>query len=294
LKPNDPTEPIRKVLSNTEFGETERRDLLNQALVYANELREMYAKEKARGDHLEAVLEKMRASAREQLHQRQTRFATVAAHELRTPLTPLNGFLGLLKRMEGSPIDEPNVRSEYLDICLRQVGRLMRLVEDLAAAAQPDVSPELRPERLELFRSVTDLVAGLRESDRKRLIVEVPETLECYVDPLSLLQVLRNVTVNALQYSPEECPVVIAAKATQVDAIQIEIIDQGPGISPEEIPSLFQRFDERSPDVTGGLGVGLWLTRRLTESMGGTVDIQGHPAGGTIVRITLPRPEEET
>ena len=289
LKLRDPSDAIRHALANKDIDDSERKDLLNQALIYARELRELYAKEKARSDHLEAALEKMHAATRQQLYERQTKFATVAAHELRTPLTPLSGFLGLLWQMEESGSVDIALRREYLDICLRQVGRLSRLVEDLTVAAKPNVDPEVRPETLLVAVLFRDLVAGLRESDRQRLRLEVPETLEVFADPLSLLQVLRNVTVNALQYSEKECPVFLKASAVKENQTEITVVDEGPGIPPENLPTLFQRFDERASDVTGGMGVGLWLSQRLTNAMGGTMSVENNPKGGTIVKVQLPQ-----
>jgi signal transduction histidine kinase len=113
--------------------------------------------------------------------------------------------------------------------------------------------------------------------------------LRAWVDQDRLEQVLANLVRNALQYSPPESPVDVAAGPGPVpDTVQIAVDDRGPGIPAERLPELFDRFGERAPDQTGGLGVGLWIVRELLTAMHGDVRVERNADGGASLRVTVP------
>jgi signal transduction histidine kinase len=103
------------------------------------------------------------------------------------------------------------------------------------------------------------------------------------------VQVLTNLVRNALQYSPDGTPVDVAAGPGQgPGTVQVTVDDRGPGIPAERLPQLFDRFGERTPGQTGGLGVGLWIARELLTAMHGEVRVERNANGGASVRVTVP------
>jgi len=133
-----------------------------------------------------------------------------------------------------------------------------------------------------------------RESHKVNLAV--PTHLEVLADPARLRQVLVNISVNALKYSPPQTPIAFAARTLRVDGKQIVIIsitDKGKGISPKDHYLLFERFVRLESDINStvrGSGLGLYISRRLIEAMDGKIwlESRGIPGEGATFHIQLP------
>jgi signal transduction histidine kinase len=227
--------------------------------------------------------------ASEHQRRREQQFATVTAHELRTPVAGLLGSLVTLERLFGSE-RLPALALELLAASTRQARRLARLVEDFAVVARETKGGILmNPARVEVAQ-VLDAVAGeLDHQAATRLRVEVTPGLRAWADQDRLVQALTNLVRNALQYSPDGTPVDVAAGPGQgPGTVQVTVDDRGPGIPAERLPQLFDRFGERTPGQTGGLGVGLWIARELLTAMHGEVRVERNADGGASVRVTVP------
>jgi signal transduction histidine kinase len=227
--------------------------------------------------------------ASEHQRRREQQFATVTAHELRTPVAGLLGSLVTLERLS-APERLPPQALELLGAATRQARRLARLVEDFAVVAkETEGGILLNPARV-VVAEVLDAVVG--ELDRQaatRLRVEVAPGLRAWADQDRLVQALTNLVRNALQYSPDGTPVDVAAGPGQdPGTVQVTIDDRGPGIPAERLPQLFDRFGERTPGRTGGLGVGLWIARSLLTAMRGDVRVERNADGGASARVTVP------
>jgi signal transduction histidine kinase len=119
--------------------------------------------------------------------------------------------------------------------------------------------------------------------------VEVAPGLRAWADQDRLAQVLANLVRNALQFSPPASPVDVTAHPGQDPGTVLMVIDdRGPGIPPERLPQLFDRFGERAPGETAGLGVGLWIVRELLTAMDGDVRVERNGDGGASLRVTVP------
>ncbi len=225
----------------------------------------------------------MAARLEEDERQRRTLLADVS-HELRTPLAVLQGELEAM--IDGvHPTDEA-----HLAAAVEEIRMLTGLVEDLRTLALAEAGT------LALHRETTDLpvlaqeVAASFESLAAgagvNLRVQMPDDLPLVeLDPLRVRQVLGNLVANALRYAPASSDVLIAGER-ESDRVTLSVVDHGPGIAPEVLPHLFDRF-ARSAESRGS-GLGLAIARRLVEAHGGTIRAEGPAEGGTAIRFDLP------
>jgi histidine kinase len=212
------------------------------------------------------------------------------SHELRTPLTAIKGSMEGL--MDGVlPANDATFQQIHAE-----ADRLNRLVDDLqelsrveARAYQLDIRPL---EVSSLVQTVTKRLAPQAESKRISLDVELPADLpRVLADEDRAIQILTNLTGNALQYTPEGRRVTITAKRVN-DEVQISVRDTGVGIQPEHLSHIFDRFyrvdKSRSRQAGGGSGIGLTIARALVEAQGGRIRVESEGDGmGSIFSFTL-------
>ncbi|HEY0095835.1 MAG TPA: PAS domain-containing sensor histidine kinase, partial [Archangium sp.] len=236
----------------------------------------------------ERLLEELRRA----MHARDA-FLTVAAHELRTPLTTLGLRLQTLWReTRGEPGTRFTQRVlEQAEAMRRQVKRLTDLVNGLMEAARSGEGLlPLELEDVELCALVARVAAELEpEAARARCTLELEA--ECAVpgrwDRARLEQVLIHLLSNALKYGAGR-PVRVHVSRVEERA-RLTVRDEGIGIAPEHLPRIFGRFERAvSERHYGGLGLGLYMTRRLVEALGGTVHVESTPGAGTTFTVELP------
>ncbi|HZI09508.1 MAG TPA: HAMP domain-containing sensor histidine kinase [Myxococcus sp.] len=217
-------------------------------------------------------------------------FLTVAAHELRTPLTSLRLQHELLGRSLPPGVLE-RVRGRLLG-AQRQVTRLSELVESLLDVSRI-VTGKLRLELAEV-----DLVPVVRETvERLREVflqagceveVRAPEPLRGQWDVHRLDQVLVNLLTNAAKYGAGK-PIRVALEGDTA-SVRVSIHDEGIGISPEDLPRLFGKFERAvSERHYGGLGLGLFISRQIVEAHGGDITVESEPGNGSTFTLQLPR-----
>lgn len=217
------------------------------------------------------------------------RFVADASHELRTPLTTLRsvGEVGLRKSRS---VDEYR---EIIGSMLEEAQRLQLLTQRLLelASAEGD-APTVQRTRVRLDEQVRAWVgewAILAENKNQRLVVT---TAECVVhtDEILLRQALQNLVDNAIKYSPEGTTIDVRVRVERASA-RIEVTDQGPGIGEEYRTQLMARFfrpDSGRGRERGGFGLGLALTKAYLRVLGGTVEHEPAPGGGSVFRLKLP------
>ena len=228
--------------------------------------------------------------ASEHLRRRQQQFTTMAAHELRTPITALLGSLATLERLLSPARLEPQELA-LLAASSRQARRLARLVEDfMVVAKETSGGISITPTRVEVEQLIKGVVADLDHLGADRVQVSAAPGLWAWADPDRLAQVLTNLVRNALQYSPPTAPVAVVTSPGP-GTVQVAVDDHGPGIAPDKLPQLFDRFGEHPAGPTAGLGVGLWIVRELLTAMGGNVWVEHNADGGSSFRITIPAAE---
>ncbi len=214
------------------------------------------------------------------------------AHELRSPLMVLDNALEMLDT------DYAELSAEEFDHLLstaRRTARRMRtLMEDLLSAGTIQSGHfVVAPRRTELEAIVldaVDLVGPVLDGRGQLVTLELPEeACPVMADARYARQVLTNLLANASKYSPEHS--VIRVEATPVEAmIRISVIDQGPGIPPEQQAGLFERFYRvRSDTDAPGVGLGLAIAKGIVDAHGGSIGIDSELGSGTKVWFTLPK-----
>ena len=217
-------------------------------------------------------------------------FLGLLSHELRTPVTTIYAAANVL----GRPVStlDAETRGEILHDMVAESDRLYRLVEDLMVLARFD-------EHIELVRDpglLQHLVSGVLESERPRwpavtFEFEPPPSLPAVAgDDTSIQQVVRNLLSNAAKYSPAGSQVTIAA-VPEDGGVALRVLDHGPGIQPSEADELFDPF-YRSPTtarLASGAGIGLYVSRRLMDAMGGRIWAKRRPGGGSEFGFWLPQ-----
>jgi signal transduction histidine kinase len=243
-----------------------------------------------------AMLETMVADAiayeqQKQLNEFKDEFIMNVSHELRTPLTQVYGFIELLHDYH----DQLDNRQQITFLSRAKYGcqELMHLVNSILDATK--ASSGLKPpplQNLEVAAVAQEVLDHLdpRQREEYTLQLAVPDDLIVKADHQYLRQILRNLVSNAFKYSPKHTTISIYTNpATTEERVKgnpqvcIAVKDTGPGIPPEEIPQLFQRFARLKRDVSGtvrGTGLGLYVCKQLVEAMGGTIWVESTGIAG--------------
>lgn len=229
----------------------------------------------------------------EKLFNTQRRFLTDVSHELRTPLTVIKGNIGLLRKL--GETDE-----ESLSSIETEVDRLNRLVGDLLLLAQAESGRmPLAMETVELDTILLEVYQQMRVLAGDRLQVKLIEIDQVPVkgDRDRLKQVMLNLVSNAVQYTPAGGQVSLALRRSGGQA-QFLVIDNGPGIPPEDLPHLFERFyraeKSRRRSHGSGFGLGLSIAYWIVRHHGGTIDVTSGEGKGTTFCVWLPLYLENT
>jgi two-component system, OmpR family, sensor histidine kinase KdpD len=216
-----------------------------------------------------------------------TALLAAVSHDLRTPLASAKAAVTSLRSSDVQWGEED--RDELLATADESLDKLTHLVDnllDIARLQAGALSVFPRPADLEeiVSRALDDLGPAAQD-----VLVEIPRKLpEVRVDPAILERVIANVTANALRYSPPGSPPLLTA-STLGDRVELRIVDRGPGIPEEDWDRVFVPFQRLGDtDNTTGVGLGLALSRGLTEAMGGSMDPEQTPGGGLTMAITLP------
>jgi two-component system sensor histidine kinase BaeS len=209
------------------------------------------------------------------------------SHELRTPLAVVRGNVEAI--VDGVHPADP----DHLRAILDETELMSRLIEDLRTLALSEAGT------LSLHREPTDLGALLENVVRAfgpaaatgsielSLEVEGPiPTLD--VDPVRTREVVENLVANAIRHTPAGGSVTLSAALVGAD-IEVAVADTGPGIDPDLLPTLFDRFTKSAG--SGGSGLGLAIARQLVLAQGGTIAADIPPGGGTTIRVHLPQGE---
>jgi two-component system, OmpR family, sensor kinase len=221
-------------------------------------------------------------------------FLAIAAHELRNPLTPILLCVQLIRGAEQSG-DSVKARAELdrLDRLLKHfVARTTALLEVAQISSN---KLHLKPSRLdlsELTKRILNDYAPLILRSGSELTANIQNGIIAHLDELAISEIMENLLSNAIKYG-EHKPIELTLTATD-DSAQIVVRDNGIGIDGKDQDRIFERF-ERVVRREGhsGFGIGLWLTRNLAESMGGSITAIGKPGTGSVFTVKLPiKPRE--
>lgn len=244
----------------------------------------------ARGGTSGAVLLLADVTEATRIEDAQRRFVADASHELRTPIAALKGMLELL---DDGAKDVPEVRDDFISTMQNEVERLGRLVADMLTLAQLDAGSlrlTLNPEpAVALIASVTRVMQGLADPAGVTLSMEADDGLCVLADRDRIVQVLLSLTDNAVKHSSAGGTVHLAASAT-ASGVRFAVADDGPGIAPDELPRVFERFYQVDAARTSGSGTGLGLAiaKEIIEAHGATIEASSALGEGTTFSFVLP------
>ncbi|MDE1148575.1 MAG: ATP-binding protein [Azospirillaceae bacterium] len=229
-------------------------------------------------------------------------FLAHATHELRTPLNAILGFADLLRREFHGPMGDARYL-EYAEDVHAAASHMAAVVDDtldLSRAESGQVTLDVR--EVDVGRAVHDSTRMLRTLATDcgvDLAVKLPDQpLRLRTDPEKIRQIILNLGSNALKFTPRGGRVTVEVQAdTKGGALILIVRDTGVGMAPHELPVALKPFgqvrDAQQPGVRG-TGLGLPLTKRFVEMLGGTLDIASVPGRGTVVTVRLPGMPEQT
>lgn len=247
---------------------------------------------KGLADTFDEMLDRLQAS-----FEQQRRFVQDASHELRNPLAIAQANLELA-------LDDPRATVDDLRrsarIAHESNGRISQIVEDLVAQARSSV-PRAMVAEVDLVALAAEVVAEMAAPAGRRGLALATTTMGdngnggtsgavvVHGDGAALRRAVTNLVTNAVRLAPSGSTVTVATGRRGGDRATIAVIDQGPGIAPDQQQAVFERF-WRGPESGKGLGLGLSIVRQVAERHGGTVELESQPGAGSTFTIVLPLP----
>jgi two-component system phosphate regulon sensor histidine kinase PhoR len=220
-------------------------------------------------------------------------FVANVSHELKTPITAIKGAADTL--VEGG-VDDDSTRERFLAIIQRQSERLAALISDTLSLARVEQAVDTGGAALAPGPVAPVLESAAAACESQAAAREVAVSISCDaalsapMDRLLLEQAVINLLQNAVAYSPPGTPVALRARPGDGGTV-IEVADQGPGIAPEHLPRLFERFyrvDAARTREVGGTGLGLAIVKHIALAHRGRVSVESAPGKGSTFRIHLP------
>jgi PAS domain S-box-containing protein len=232
-------------------------------------------------------------SAQREVDRLKSEFVAVVSHELRTPLTSIRGSLGLLASGKAGALTDRGQR--LVQIAVQNADRLVRLINDILDIERLESGLVSLARRRVTAASLVDAalatVGGLSEAAAVRIDVSpLPPDAALCADPDRLVQVLTNLLSNAVKFSPRGTTVRLCVRRTEAGT-EFRVEDQGRGIPPEELESVFIRFhqvDSSDSRDKGGTGLGLAISRSIVEHHGGRMWVESELGRGSTFSFVIP------
>lgn len=229
-------------------------------------------------------------------------FVSTASHEMRTPVAAIEGYIGLALNPQTATIDDK--ARAYLLKAHESAAHLGQLFQDLLDISKAeDGRLSNNPSQFDVGAFIRDVMNSLRPSaeakqialtyapDNGGAVQKIQPVYFVTVDPNHLREVLSNLITNAIKYTKEQGMVTLDISG-DTDHVTVSVVDNGIGIPAEDIPHLFQKFyrvDNTDTREIGGTGLGLYLCRKLVETMNGRIWVESIYGKGSMFFIELPR-----
>jgi two-component system phosphate regulon sensor histidine kinase PhoR len=245
----------------------------------------------AAGESSGAVLVFHEVTRLKQVERARKDFVANVSHELRTPLSLIKGYVETL--LDGAR-DNPEVAEKFLRTIDRNAERLRLLIDDLLTISELESGRlQLQLQPLRLPEVVDKVLVDLKPRTRSRgteLRATIPE-LAVNADPVRLEQVLSNLIENAIKYGRAGGHVLVSARVDEKQQVECSVADDGPGIPPEALERIFERFyrvDKARSREQGGTGLGLSIVKHIVQSHEGRVWAKSEVGKGATFYFTLP------
>ena len=218
--------------------------------------------------------------------ERERQFLMSVSHELRTPLTAIKGHVDALR---DGLIDDPELVGASLEVVASEATRLERLVGDVLDLAKLRAHRfTVQTEEVDMGRLVEHAYGAFGDEARRREIdyeLQGAETAPTIItDGDRVLQVITNLLKNAFRWTPDGGTIDVVLESSN-GTVRVDVVDTGPGISPEDAQRIFSPFVSRD---TQGTGLGLPIARELAGALGGKVELETEPGRGSRFRLVLP------
>ncbi len=250
-------------------------DRLIENLQYANETLEKKVEERTK--ELVAA------------NQSKDHFLSIASHDLKVPIA---GVSGLIRLMQAEKSARSESDMEYLAYMEDSCNNMQRLISNLLDINRIELGETtIKKQAVDVGKLLQKVKNEFTQQVKKKQIkfIVSPVQVTCYTDPDALQQILENLVSNAIKFSAPSKTIQLNA-VRKDDQIRFEIIDQGPGIPPEEIPDLFGKFKKLSNKPTGGegsTGLGLSIVKEIVRLLGGDISVASKLHEGSVFTVTL-------
>lgn len=216
-------------------------------------------------------------------------FVANASHELRTPLAAILGYVETLDDPKAG--GDEATRARFLGIIRHEAKRMQALIEDLMSLSRIEaVKHDAPTETVDMLQLVREAVGEVAARTEVAITANCDRALVAG-DRGQLAQLLRNLIDNAIKYGKPGGEVGVTLEATSAGRLAVSVRDEGPGIAPEHLPRLTERFyraDTSHSRATGGTGLGLAIVKHIAERHRGRFDITSQPGQGTTASLILP------
>ncbi|MBN2148493.1 MAG: GAF domain-containing protein [Anaerolineales bacterium] len=239
-------------------------------------------------EHQTLVEQVAELEAERRLRKLQSDFIATVSHELVTPLGFIKGYATTLMRQDANW--DSATQREFLTVISEEADRLRDLIDDLLDSSRlQSGAMRMQYQRIDLEQLLQEVV--LREINRTAgqvIQIQLRPSAIAWVDPIRIAQVFENLFSNAVKYAPGS-PIYVGLELEN-GFFHITVKDQGPGIAPEHIPHLFERFYRvvKPETQVHGTGLGLFICRQIVEAHGGEISVQSEVGYGTTFHVRLP------
>ena len=223
-------------------------------------------------------------------------FVANVSHELKTPITSIKGFAETL--LDGAA-EEPEIRTQFLNIIFEESKRIEHLIEDLLVLSKLEKDEsEINVEHIEVDYMLDDILPVIEQQAQKKSIkidVDIEPNITLEADEEKMKQILFNLLMNAISYTPEKGSVSVKINEEE-DDVCFTVQDTGIGISEQDLPRIFERFyrvDKDRSRETGGTGLGLAIVKHIVEVHEGKIEVDSELGKGTTFKVYIPKEAKE-
>jgi signal transduction histidine kinase len=282
---------VASVVKEEPLGLDEVMNILDEA----SQVRAYSKQLEQKSSELERATAELRAAndRLQELDRLKDDFMSSVTHELRTPLTSIRAFSEILC---DNPDMDTEERQNFLSIITGETGRLTRLVNQVLDMAKIESGrTEWHSEKLDLREVIDSSIASVSQVFREKdvaLVTEMPEKVPMLMsDRDRLIQVMLNLLSNAVKFVAPGSGKVIVRLLLREDGLRVDVVDNGPGIQPEDQHLIFEKFRQGGDTMTDkpqGTGLGLPISRQIIEHFGGRLWVESETGKGAMFSFTLP------